>query len=278
MKAGEKLSQSQEQRLQSLLQSKVDELTMSGLGLAKITARLGAGPNRRARRVLLPVAAAFTAVLAVGGGIAFVVHGHSPSANPVAAPHGGVRPSDAYPIVWPASSAAKGPAKAWSQDPGLAAQEFLKELSVPTAGLAFTPQQSANDGLRTLKVATNRGLVLGEVHLKYDSQRSVWGVQSMDSPRVVVRNPQPVAVINPPLSVSFKSDMDGYAQVQLFDARSNKELTKWQEQIDPSIDWQANANFTREDKPFPGYLVLTVSDDAHQVGGLVVMPLSIGTS
>jgi len=103
-------------------------------------------------------------------------------------------------------------------------------------------------------------------------------VQAMQSQRTTVRNPEPNSAVNPPLSVAFRTDTDGIAQVRLLDARTSTELTLWTERVDPNEDWQANANFTRDAKPFPGYLVLTVQDGDGQFTSVVVMPLTIGAT
>jgi hypothetical protein len=98
----------------------------------------------------------------------------------------------------------------------------------------------------------------------------------MDSAVTSVRSPAALAGVNPPLSVAFTTTVDGFANIALRDSRDARELAHWQERIDPGIPWFANANFQREDKPFQGYLVLTVEDDTRQLQSVTVLPVTIG--
>ncbi|MET8147543.1 hypothetical protein ACIBSW_06415 [Actinoplanes sp. NPDC049668] len=182
-----------------------------------------------------------------------------------------------YPIIWPQAlvngKTGTGPA---TDDPGPAAEQFLDELGVPTSDLAFSVEQDNRGEARLVKVTNRNGSVLGTVSLRRDADGGAWGVQAMQSPRTTVRHPEPNGAVNPPLSVNFRPQTDDTARVRLLDARNSKELTSWSENIDPDLDWQANANFTRDANPFPGYLVLTEQDGDGQFTSVVVMPLTIG--
>ncbi|MEU8820245.1 hypothetical protein [Actinoplanes sp. NPDC048796] len=225
------------------------------------------------KRLLIPATAALGVILVVVAAVA--VNRRADSDVPTAAPQPTATAD--YPIIWPQAlvggTTGSGPA---AGDPVPTAEKFLGELGVPTSGLTFSAEPDDGGGARLVKVTARNGSVLGTMNLRRGA--GAWGVQAMRSPRTTVRNPEPNGAVNPPLSVNFRTDSDGTARVRLLDARNSKELTRWSENIDPNQDWQANANFTREPNPFPGYLVLTVQDGGGRFSSVVVMPLTIGAA
>ncbi|WP_250031233.1 hypothetical protein [Paractinoplanes maris] len=224
------------------------------------------------KRFLVAAAAALGVILLAVAAV--TVNRRSASDIPAAAPQ--LTASADYPIIWPQAlvggKTASGPA---TDDPGPAAEQFLSELGVPTSDLTFSVERDSGDEARLVEVTTRNGSVLGTVSLRWDAGGQTWGVQAMQSPRTTVRNPEPNGAVNPPLSVNFRTDTGGTARVRLLDARNSQELTNWSERIDADEDWQANANFTRDANPFPGYLVLTVQDGDGRFTSVVVMPLTV---
>jgi hypothetical protein len=147
---------------------------------------------------------------------------------------------------------------------------------VATSDVSLPEERPGGDALRTFGVILGNGAGLGHIHLKHDVATQAWGVQSMESDRIELRNPGATAAVNPPFSASFTTTVDGFAHIQLYDARTATSLTAWDEQIDPNILWRASANFTREEQPFPAYLALTVFDDAKSLRSAVILPLTVG--
>ncbi|MCY1137997.1 hypothetical protein OWR29_08310 [Actinoplanes sp. Pm04-4] len=263
------LSAAEEQHLRSSIHHRADAIELSGDGWQRIAERTRGRKAGVGRRFLVPATAALGVILAV---VAGVTVRRSDSNLPTVAPQQGA-------IIWPQDLVGgKGETGPATGDPGPTAERFLDELGVPTSDLTFAAERDSSDGARLVKVTTRDGSVLGTVSLRWDAGGGAWGVQAMQSPRTTVRNPEPNGAVNPPLSVAFRTDADGTARVRLLDARNSKELTTWSEGVDSDVDWQANANFTRETKPFPGYLVLTVRDDGGRFTSVVVMPLTIGAS
>jgi hypothetical protein len=250
-------------------------MQLSGDGWQRIVERTQGRKAVVPKRFLLPVAAALGVILVVIAAV--TVNRRSAGDIPAAAPRQSA--TAGYPIIWPQAlvggKTGTGPA---TDDPGPTAEQFLDYLGVPTSDLTFSVEQDGRGEARLVKVTTRKGIVLGTVSLRRGAGGEKWGVQAMQSPRTTVRNPEPNGAVNPPLSVAFRTGTDGTARVRLLDARNSKELTSWSEKVDPNVDWQANANFTREAKPFPGYLVLTVQDGGGQFTSVVVMPLTIGAA
>lgn len=269
------LSAAEEQQLRARIRHQADSIQLSGDGWQRIVERTQVRKTVVRKSFLIPVTAALGMILVVGAAV--TMNQRSGSDMPTAAPQQSATAD--YPIIWPQAlvggKTGTGPE---SDDPGPTAKQFLNELGVPTSDLAFSVEQDSRGEARLVKATTRNGSVLGTVSLRRDAGGRTWGVQAILSPRTTVRNPQPNGAVNPPLSVAFRTNTDGTARVRLLDARNSKELTSWSQNIDPDQDWQANANFTREAGPFPGYLVLTVQDDGGQFTSVVVMPLTIGAS
>jgi hypothetical protein len=270
------LSAAEEQQLRTRILGQADSIQLSGDGWQRIAERTQGRKAVVRRRFLIPATAALGVILVVVAAVTVNRH-RSDSDIPTAAPQQSATAD--YPIIWPQAlvggKTGTGPA---TDDPGPTAEQFLDKLGVPTSDLAFSVEQDSRGEARLVKVTTRNGSVLGTVSLRRDAAGGGWGVQAMQSPRTTVRNPEPNGAVNPPLSVAFRTDTDGTARVRLLDARTSKELTSWSESIDPDEDWQANANFTRDANPFPGYLVLTVQDGGGQFTSVVVMPLTIGAT
>jgi hypothetical protein len=266
------LSAAQEQQLRTGIRREADSMQLSGDGWQRIAERTQGRKAVMRKRFLIPATAALGVILAVVAAVA--VNHRSNGDIPTAAPQQSATAD--YPIIWPADLVGGGTG-AGSEDARTTAEQFLTELGVPTAGLDLSVEQDSRGEARLVKVANRNGGVLGTVSLRRAGD-GAWGVQAMQSQRTTVRNPEPNSAVNPPLSVAFRTDTDGIAQVRLLDARTSTELTLWTERVDPNEDWQANANFTRNAKPFPGYLVLTVQDGDGQFTSVVVMPLTIGAT
>jgi len=269
------LNAAEEQQLRAGIRREADSMQLSGDGWQRIVERTQGRKAVVRKRFLIPAAAALGVILMVVAAV--TVNHRSDSGIPTAAPQQSATAD--YPIIWPqALVGGKTATVPATDDPAPTAKQFLDSLGVPTADLTFAVEQDSRGESRLVKVATRNGSVLGTVSLRWESGAGAWGVQAVQSPRTTVRNPEPNGAVNPPLSVAFRTDTDGTARVRLLDARSSKELTSWSEGIDPNEDWQANANFTRNADPFPGYLVLTVQDGGGQFTSVVVMPLTIGAT
>ena len=266
------LSAAEEQEVRTRIHRQADSIQLSGDGWQRIAERTQGRKAVMRKRFLIPATAALGVILVVVAAV--TVNHRSDSDIPTAAPQQTATADD--PIIWPQAlvGGKTGPAPA-TDDPGPTAEKFLNELGVPTSDLTFSVEQDNTGEARLVKVTTRNGSVLGTVNLRRDAGNRAWGVQAMQSPRTTVRNPEPNGAVNPPLSVNFRTDTDGTARVRLLDARNSKELTNWSERIDADEDWQANANFTRDAKPFPGYLVLTVQDGDGRFTSVVVMPLTV---